>query len=50
MAVVGDGMAADHHELGPGVVKLHEKVAEVLGQLDHAGRRGTNRQGMRSRV
>jgi len=40
----------ENHELGAGGVKLDQQIAEVLGQVDHAGRRGTNRQGMRLRV
>jgi hypothetical protein len=50
MTVVRDRVPAEHHELGAGVMKLDEEIAEVLGQVDHAGRPGTNRQGMRSRV
>lgn len=50
MAVVRDRVPAEHHELGAGVVKLDEEIAKVLGQVDQAGRQGTNRQGMRSRV
>lgn len=45
----GDGVAAEHHELGLRVVPLDEEIAEVLGQ-DHIRRPGTNRQGTLSRV
>ena len=50
MTVVCDRVPAEHHELGISVVKLDEQIAEMLGQVDHAERPGTNRQGMRSRV
>jgi hypothetical protein len=50
MAVIGNRVATEHHELGAGVVKLDEEIAKILGQADHAERPGTNRKGMRSRV
>jgi hypothetical protein len=43
-------MPAQHHELRARVVKLNEQIAEVVGQVDHTERPGTNRQGMWSQV
>jgi hypothetical protein len=43
------GMTADHHEVRAGIVQLDQEVAEVLGELDHRARNGTNRQGISRR-
>jgi hypothetical protein len=45
MAIVRHRVAAENHELSAGVVQLHQQVAEIVRELDHRRRRGTNRQG-----
>jgi hypothetical protein len=50
MAVEGDGVATDDDELGAGVGQRQQEVAEVVGELDHVGGRGTKRQGVSRRV
>ena len=43
------GMSTQHNELRPGVVQDDEQVAEIVGQLDHVRRDGTNRYGVSAR-
>ncbi len=43
MAMEGDGVTTKHDEAGSGVVELHEEIAKIVKQLDHARIRGTKR-------
>ena len=50
MAVVGDGVTTDDHELGFHVGQRDEQVAEVVVEFDHDAARSMNRTGISPRV
>jgi hypothetical protein len=41
MTMERDGMAAQHDEASPRLVKLHEEIAKIVEELDHSRFRGT---------
>jgi hypothetical protein len=43
MTVERDSMATAHDEARPRFVKLHEEIAKIIEELDHARVRGTKR-------
>jgi hypothetical protein len=50
MPVERDGVPAEHHEVHRGVRELDQQIAKVVGELDHASRRGTKRTGISARA